>query len=204
MNFKLGKRFFNEEIRRGMAVFIQATKSKLSNDLRKYMNMVFKPTFIKHGQTETEINIVDNNINDEGWKKIEVLKNEAAKLDFKENIHRLLNPWILKFEGQPQNEENIALGKDIEARVLKLALKFLETIQNFLISEKRAKENAECEQKCLEGSKVVNLTQYPIDQAILEHLRKGLGSVPRSKEQRKITIERITSEIKISALKYFF
>ena len=204
MTFALGKRFFDEEIRRGMAVFIQATKSKLSYDIWKYMNRVFKPTFIKHGQTETEINIVDNNIDDEGWKKLETLKNEAAKLDFKGNIHRLLKPWILKFEGQPQNEENRTLGRDIEARVLMLALKFLETIQKFLISEKRAKENAECEQKCLEGSKVVNLTQYSIDPAILEHLRKGLGSVPRTKEQRKLTIERITSEIKISALKYFF
>ena len=64
MTFALGKRFFDEEIRRGMAVFIQATKSKLSYDIWKYMNRVFKPTFIKHGQTETEINIVDNNIDD--------------------------------------------------------------------------------------------------------------------------------------------
>ena len=99
---KIGKNFFDLEIRRGMAAFVQATRSKLSNDLRSYMNDIFKPIFIKYCTVERENNIINNNIDDEGWKRIDLLRKESESLDYRKNIMKIMNPWKMKFSVHPQ------------------------------------------------------------------------------------------------------
>jgi hypothetical protein len=97
--FALENRMFKGEFKRGMAVFLQATGSKLFSNIAAYMNKTFKPIFLKHGKKETEINIIDQNIDDTGWEKLNVLKQESEILDFRGNITSITKHWLEMIEG---------------------------------------------------------------------------------------------------------
>ena len=130
---KIGKNFFDLEIRRGMAAFVQATRSKLPNDLMSYMNDIFKPIFIKYCTVERENNIINNNIDDEGWKRIDLLRKESESLDYRKNIMKIMNPWKMKFSGHPQLECNTRLAEDVEARLVCMASRVVKQLKEYVL-----------------------------------------------------------------------
>ena len=200
---KLDYKILQDQYKRGMAVFLQATGFKLFKSISAYMNETFKPIFLKHGSTETEINIINQNIDDNGWAKLAVLEQESEILDFESNIKNILKHWLEMIEGHPHQQNNLNIGGQILQQIIENASSFIIEMQEFLLRQKRGIENAECERKCKEGPRVVNLTSYNICSSVLDQLKKGLGSVPRTNERRKVTIERIEIETKKTAFKYF-
>ena len=203
--WSLGKaNFFDNEVERGMAVFIQATRFKLVQKMWKYMFGKFKEIFIKHSTIETEVAIENNNIDDEWWENINTLREESKILDFKSNINNILDPWLTEFDGHPHQENNMMLASTIRDKILKEINLAVHSLQERVLMNRRHAENQECNTKCIEGPKVINLTKYVFSKEIMDQLRKGLSSIPRIKEGHPKTIARINLEIKTAAMRYFF
>ena len=104
---------FEPFMKHGLSSFIKATKINITRDLQKYMAS-FRKIFYKHCTTETEINIKNQNIDDEGWARINILKNEAVILDFNSNLDKILEDWIMAIEGQPQPKRANSIGNLIK------------------------------------------------------------------------------------------
>lgn len=91
------------------------------------------------------------------------------------------------------------IWEDIVGRFYSL----VDDLQEGILKEKKRNENQECLEKCSEGPKIFNFTNHVLDPKITEQLSKGLGYVPHSKSPRKNIIDRIETEIKDAAIRYF-
>ena len=186
----------------GLLCFLDATKGKITRDLLKYMGE-FREAFCKHCRSETEINIKGNNIDDEGWGKIAKLRKESEVLDIEANLHRILDSWLLALDGQPQPYRDVTISSMIRNDIADKFYNLVHDLQEGILKEKKKNENLECLEKCSEGPKIFNFTNHVLDPKIAEQLRNGLGYVPHSKYSRKDVIDRIETEIKEAAIRYF-
>ena len=190
-------------MQRGNFTFIQATRKTLVRKLHSYLES-FRATFYKHCTSETEINIVGNNIDDTGWERINGLEKDSKLLDFNKNILDIINVWLLKLNGQPQTKMEARVDEEI-CKVLKAnVFKFVTNIQEDVLREKKFNENKECVKKCSDGPKIFNFTEHEISPEIIKQLEKGLGYVPHTKERNEAISQRIETEIKQVAIRYFY
>ena len=183
----------------GLSSYINATKRKVIWEIHEYLK-VFRQTFYKHCSCETEINIKEQNIDDEGWRRINMLKVESESLDFKKNLDFILNKWNLAMNGQPQPYREIPISTLINREIFEKVHNFIAILQEETLREKKHLENLECNKKCSEGPKIFNFTEHQLDKEISKQLRNGLGYVPHSKETRAAIKIRIENEIKDAAI----
>ena len=193
---------FNPYMERGSLGFLNATKKKIIKNLRAYLNK-FKDIFCKHCRSETEINIKGQNIDDEGWEKINILRGESEVLNIEKNIDHILSEWSLALDGQPQPYKNIGIAAMIRNDITEIFYRLIHDLQEDILKEKNKNENLECLVKCSEGPKIFNFTTHVLDQDIADQLKNGLGYVPHTKSSRKDVISRIETEIKDAAVRYF-
>ena len=167
----------------GLSSYINATKRKVIWEIHEYLK-VFRQTFYKHCSCETEINIKEQNIDDEGWRRINLLKVESESLDFKKNLDFILNKWILAMNGQPQPYREIPISTLMKREIFEKVHNFIASLQEETLREK--KENLECNknaQRALKSSilRSINWTKkllnnFGMDSGMF-HILKKVGQL---------------------------
>ena len=185
-----------------MKATVLATVLPVFAALRKYLSSYFD-VLQKHMTQEFEIQIRDGSITPASCTVVQTLQREYDIFQYKDNINRIVGPWVSMLLCHPHQSESIAVIQDLVPSLIRKLEQNITVIQSKILSDRRNSTNRLCAEKCSSPPAIHNLTSIEIPPEILSLLSQGLHIIPENQQTIAEVRQTIESDLKKAAISHY-
>ena len=157
----------------------------------------------KHMTQEFEIQIRDGSVTTPSCAVIRELQKEYDIFQHRQNIYRILNPWVTMLLGNPVDVDARQQIQDIVPKMISKVEANIVRVQSQILHERRLSTNKICSTKCSSPPAIHNLTSIDIPPEILKLLSQGLHIIPEGQQNISELRSSIETELKKAAISHY-